>query len=68
MGVRAFIERYPVCVKDGKVIWMEGDPDSPVSCGCLCPKGSASFELTAGSARQYRVKHRRLFGAVQVRI
>src|ERR1700682_5661303 len=34
-----------VYVKDGRVIDIEGDPDSPVSGGCLCPKGSASFEL-----------------------
>jgi formate dehydrogenase major subunit len=46
----------------GKVIQIEGDPDSPVSRGRLCPKGSASLQLTTGSARQYRVKYRRAFG------
>jgi formate dehydrogenase major subunit len=51
-----------VYVKDGKVIQIEGDPDSPVSRGRLCPKGSASLQLTTGSARQYRVKYRRPFG------
>ena len=45
-----------------KVIQIEGDPDSPVSRGRLCPKGSASLQLTTGSARQYRVKYRRPFG------
>ena len=35
-----------VYVKDGKVIQIEGDPDSPVSRGRLCPKGSASLQLT----------------------
>jgi formate dehydrogenase major subunit len=51
-----------VYVKDGKVIQIEGDPDSPVSRGRLCPKGSASLQLTTGSARQYKVKYRRPFG------
>jgi formate dehydrogenase major subunit len=44
-----------------KVIQIEGDPDSPVSRGRLCPKGSASLQLTTGDARQYRVKYRRRY-------
>jgi formate dehydrogenase major subunit len=51
-----------VYVKDRKVIQIEGDPDSPISRGRLCPKGSATLQLTTGSARQYRVKYRRSFG------
>jgi formate dehydrogenase major subunit len=51
-----------VYVKDDKVIQIEGDPDSPISRGRLCPKGSASLQLTTGDARQYRVKYRRSFG------
>jgi len=51
-----------VFVKDGKVIQIEGDPYSPVSRGRLCPKGSASLQLTTGGAREYRVKYRRPFG------
>ncbi len=51
-----------VYVKDEKVIQIEGDPDSPVSRGRLCPKGSASLQLTTGDARQYGVKYRRPFG------
>jgi formate dehydrogenase major subunit len=51
-----------VYVRDEKVIQIEGDPDSPVSRGRLCPKGSASLQLSTGSARQYRVKYRRPFG------
>src|ERR1700692_4928867 len=35
-----------VFVKDGKVVQIEGDPDSPVSRGRLCPKGSDSMQLT----------------------
>jgi len=51
-----------VFVKDGKVIQIEGDPDSPVSRGRLCPKGSASLQLTTAGARQYQVRYRRPFG------
>ena len=47
-----------VYVKDGKVIQIEGAPDSPVSRGRLCPKGSASLQLTTGSARRYDVLYR----------
>ena len=48
-----------VFVADGKVTQIEGDPDSPVSRGRLCPKGSASLQLTTGPARQYQVLYRR---------
>ena len=48
-----------VYVKDGLVIQIEGDPDSPISRGRLCPKGSATLQLTTGSAREYRVLYRR---------
>ena len=45
-----------------KVVQIEGDPDSPVSRGRLCPKGSASLQLTTGDARQYQVLYRRPHG------
>jgi len=45
-----------------KVTQIEGDPDSPVSRGRLCPKGSASLQLTTGSAREYEVLYRRPHG------
>jgi formate dehydrogenase major subunit len=48
-----------VYVEDGRVTQIEGDPDSPVSRGRLCPKGSASLQLTTGDARRYEVLHRR---------
>jgi formate dehydrogenase major subunit len=51
-----------VYVTGSKVVQIEGDPDSPVSRGRLCPKGSASMQLTTGGSRQYRVKYRRPFG------
>lgn len=52
-----------VYVKDGEVTQIEGDPDSPVSRGRLCPKGSATLQLTTGSAREHRVLYRRPGGA-----
>ncbi len=48
-----------VYVKDEKIIDIEGDSDSPVSQGCLCPKGAATFQLVTGSHREKRVLHRR---------
>jgi formate dehydrogenase major subunit len=51
-----------VYVKDDKVVQIEGDPDSPVSRGRLCPKGSASLQLTTGRARRYQVLYRRPHG------
>jgi formate dehydrogenase major subunit len=48
-----------VFVKDSKVIQIEGDPDSPVSRGRLCPKGSASLSLVTSDRRQQQVLYRR---------
>ena len=53
-----------IYVKDEQVIQIEGDPDSPVSRGRLCPKGSASLQLTTGPARQHQVLYRRPYGTV----
>jgi formate dehydrogenase major subunit len=52
-----------VYVKDDKVVQIEGDPDSPVSRGRLCPKGSASKQLVTGSARTNKVLYRRPHGS-----
>jgi formate dehydrogenase major subunit len=48
-----------VFVKDDKVIQIEGDPDSPVSRGRLCPKGSASEQLVNSPGRQRKIRYRR---------
>jgi formate dehydrogenase major subunit len=48
-----------VYVKDDEVIHIEGDPDSPISRGRLCPKGSASLSLVSSPARELRVSYRR---------
>lgn len=47
-----------VYVKDERVIQIEGDPDSPISRGRLCPKGSASKQLTTGPQREDTVLYR----------
>lgn len=44
--------------KDGRVIQIEGDPDSPVSRGRLCPKGAASEQLANSTLRQTKIKYR----------
>ncbi|MCV7249104.1 dehydrogenase [Mycobacterium koreense] len=47
-----------VFVKDDTVIGIEGDPDSPISRGRLCPKGAASEQLVNAPGRQTRVLYR----------
>ena len=51
-----------VYVKDEKIVQIEGDPDSPVSRGRLCPKGSASKQLVTGPGREQKIKYRRPYG------
>ena len=51
-----------VYVKDEKVIQIEGDPDSPISRGRLCPKGSASRQLIQQPGRLTKVLYRRPHG------
>jgi formate dehydrogenase major subunit len=45
--------------KDNKLISIEGDPESPISRGRLCPKGADSHELLTHSNRELKVKYRR---------
>ena len=47
-----------VYVRDGTVTQIEGDPDAPHTRGRLCPKGSASLQLTTGSSRERFVLYR----------
>jgi formate dehydrogenase major subunit len=44
------------------VTQIEGDPDSPVSRGRLCPKGAASKQLVTHDGRQQHVLYRRPHG------
>ncbi len=48
-----------IFVKDGEITQIEGDPDSPISRGRLCPKGAASRGLVQSPSREYRVRYRR---------
>ena len=52
-----------VFVKDGRVTQIEGDPDSPISRGRLCPKGSATKSLVTSPQRETKVKYRRPFSS-----
>ncbi len=47
-----------VYVKDGTVIDIEGDPNSPINRGTLCPKGAATFQYTVNPSRLTRVLYR----------
>lgn len=47
-----------VYAKDNRVIQIEGDPDSPVSRGRLCPKGAASEQLVNAPGRQTSILYR----------
>lgn len=51
-----------VFVKDEQVIQIEGDPDSPISRGRLCPKGAASRSLVTSPRRLDRCLYRRPYG------
>ena len=51
-----------VYVSDDKVVQIEGDPDSPISRGRLCPKGAASEGLVNSPLRETKVKYRRPHG------
>ncbi len=51
-----------VFVQDGRVTQIEGDPDSPISRGRLCPKGAASEQLVNSPLREQRVRYRRPHG------
>jgi len=44
--------------RDNRVVNIEGDPQSPISRGHLCPKGAASFELVTHPGRATKVKYR----------
>lgn len=48
-----------VMVSDqGKIIDIQGNPDSPVSQGTLCPKGAATYQLVINDLRWTTVKYR----------
>ena len=52
-----------VYVEDEDITQIEGDPDSPISRGRLCPKGAATLHYVKSPLREYKVKYRRPYGA-----
>jgi formate dehydrogenase major subunit len=47
-----------VSVRGGQIVNIEGNPDSPISRGTLCPKGAATFQLAVNPNRLTKVKYR----------
>jgi len=47
-----------VSVREGKIVNIEGNPESPVSRGSLCPKGSATYQLSVNPNRVTKVWYR----------
>jgi formate dehydrogenase major subunit len=43
---------------DGQVVNVEGNPESPINYGNLCPKGAATFQLHVNPNRLTKVLHR----------
>jgi formate dehydrogenase major subunit len=48
-----------VYTRDGELVDIEGNPNSPISQGTLCPKGSATRQLVQQPGRLTKVKYRR---------
>ena len=44
---------------DGEIVNIEGDPHSPHSEGCLCPKGAAIYQLHKNPNRATKILHRK---------
>jgi len=47
-----------IYVKNGRIIDIEGNPESPINGGTLCPKGAATFELLSNPNRWTTVRYR----------
>lgn len=47
-----------VAVRDNRIINIEGNPDSPINQGTLCPKGAATFQLAVNENRVTKVWYR----------
>ena len=43
---------------NGQIVNIEGNPDSPINQGNLCPKGAAIYQLHVNPNRQTKVLHR----------
>ena len=42
----------------GKILNIEGNPDSPINEGTLCPKGAATYQFVVNDLRWTKVKYR----------
>src|ERR687889_1533265 len=67
-GVEKTVSVCPYCAvgcstlvyhRDGRIIDIEGNPDSPINAGTLCPKGSATYGLVVSPHRWTKVKYRK---------
>jgi formate dehydrogenase major subunit len=47
-----------VSVKDHKIVNIEGNPDSPINRGTLCPKGAATYQLVVNPNRVTQLWYR----------
>jgi formate dehydrogenase major subunit len=47
-----------ISVLDGKIVNIEGNPDSPINRGTLCPKGAATYQLAVNPNRVTQVWYR----------
>src|SRR5579884_2058128 len=50
-----------IYTKDGKLIDIEGNPESPINEGTLCPKGANAFQLAVNPHRVTQVLYRAPF-------
>ena len=71
-GVKRSVSVCPYCAvgcstlvyhRHGRIIDIEGNPDSPINAGTLCPKGSATFGLHVSPYRWTKVKYRRPYSS-----
>lgn len=71
-GVKETVSVCPYCAvgcsqlvysRDGRIIDIEGNPDSPINAGTLCPKGSATFGMHVSPYRKTKVRYRRPYSA-----
>jgi formate dehydrogenase major subunit len=47
-----------VAVRDGRIVNIEGNPESPINEGTLCPKGAATYQLAVNPLRVTKVWYR----------
>jgi formate dehydrogenase major subunit len=71
-GVKKSVSVCPYCAvgcstlvyhRDGRIIDIEGNTDSPINAGTLCPKGSAIYGMIVSPYRWTKVKYRRPYSS-----